>query len=324
VKGWHARVPQHVATWSASLPSYRCWWPKYAYHFTNVANAVSILRHRQLLSRTEARQRGLMVTDNASAAVIQATAPDHLKFARLYFRPRTPTQYHNEGIRPRDQRTALNAHCAMPVFLFFDFVSVLSADETLFSDGNIASGKATIRGDEAFFGTIPFLDVYSDGAMGTRVAELTFRRQAEILVPAALPLDPHLRMICCRSPAERQTLLHLLQVTDPPLRSTWERHVRVATDPIFERRATFVETVGAFGDLVRFTFNPASRFQGPFDLEFRFDAQTSWSLSQPRVTLAGEHSLRLPHVGQAAGIATLRLDGDLAFQGPISFGSAPF
>jgi hypothetical protein len=322
VKAWRSRLAQHLATWSAKLPTYRSWWPKYVYHFTNVANAVRIVQAGFLFSREEARRRELMVTDNASAAVIQGTSQEHLKLARMYFRPRTPTQYHNEGIRPRAQRTMLNAHCAMPVFFFFDFVSVLAADETLFSDGNIASGRASISSNEDFFSSIPFEDVYSDGGMGTRVAELTFRRQAEILAPGSLPLGPHLKMVCCRSSGERQTLLHLLQSSDTRLRSAWEPLVRVATDPIFERRATFVETVSAVGEVVRFTFNPASRFNGPFFLDLRVDAGRTWHLQAPHVTLGAEYSVRLPGIGATAAVLQLHLDGDLAFQGLVTFGSA--
>jgi hypothetical protein len=266
-----------------------------------------------------------MVSDNASAAVIQATHSEHRKLARLYFRPRTPTQYHNEGIRPRAQRTGLQAHCAVPVFFFFDFVSVLAADTTSFSKGNIASGSVPIGSDEAFFDSIPFEDVYSDGGMGNRVAELTLRRNAEILVPQSLPLVPHLQMVCCRSAAERQTLLLLLQLTDATLRTSWEAKVRVATDPIFERRATFVETVSGIDDQLRFTFNPGSRFMGPFDVQFSFNSPTgTWSLNVPAVTLPADYTLRLPTFAGGFGVAELRLDGDLAFKGLVTFASVPF
>lgn len=323
MKPWHTRLSGHVQTWTAALPEYRRWWPFFAYHFTNVANAVNIVTSGAILSRDEATRRQLMVTDNASAAVIQSTNPDHFKYARLYFRPRTPTQYHNEGIRPRAQRTGLNAHCAMPVFFFLDFVSVMSADETLFSDGNIASSRATIRNDEQFFTTIPFVDVYSDGGMGTRAGDLTFRRHAEILAPNALPLAPHLKFVCCRSVAERQTFLHLL---GPQLRPSWEAQVRVDTGPIFERRATFVETASAVGEILRFTFNPGSRYRGPFKLDFAFVAADGrrWSLQVAQWDQEDSYGLRMAGIAGVTGVAELRLDDDLAFQGQISFASLPF
>jgi hypothetical protein len=325
VKAWHPLLTRHVEEWSLKLPQYRAWWPKYVYHFTNVTNAVNILRSGQLLSRDAAVRAKLMVSDNASAAVIRSTAPAHLALARMYFRPRTPTQFHNEGIRPRAQRTYLDAHCAMPVFFFFDFVSVLSADESSFSDGGIASGRAWIRNDEASFRSIPFDEVYSDGGMGNRVADLTFRRHAEILVRDGLRLSPHLKSVCCRSSAERQTLLHLLQNASTNLRGTWEPLVRVATDPIFERRATFVETVGAIGNSVRFTFNPASRFSGPFEVRFSFTSkERTWTFQADGVTLTSDYWIRLRDVAGGVGIAELHLDGDLAFRAPVNLASAPF
>lgn len=323
MKAWRARFTDHVATWTSKLPKYRAWWPKYVYHFTSVLNAVSILRHGQLHSREQATRLAMMVSDNASAAVIASTTTAHQRYARLYFRPRTPTQFHNEGIRPRDKRTSLNAHCAMPVFFFFDLASVLSEDDTCFSDGNVASTRARISSDEAGFDAIPFDDVYSDGGMGNRKGELTFARHAEILVPASLPLQPHLRMVCCRSAAERQTLLQLLGASD---RTRWESQVRVATDPIFERRATYVESVSAMGESVNFHFNPASQFKGPFRLDFRFLSadRRRWAFRSEAWNQDEGLALRLGGVAGANGVAELHLDEDLAFSGVITFDPLPY
>ena len=77
------------------------WWPKYAYHFTDVRNAVNILRTGTLYSRIEADERKLMVNDNASKQVIDMTHAAALSNVRFYFRPLTPTQYYNEGYKHR-------------------------------------------------------------------------------------------------------------------------------------------------------------------------------------------------------------------------------
>jgi hypothetical protein len=120
------------------LVTARAWWPDYLFHFTDIRNAVSILREGALLSRQEATERGVMVTDNASQEIISQTDDKWQDHVRLYFRPRTPTQYRNEGFRPSDQRE-LGAHCPVPVYFLFDSFQVLSREDSLFSGGNLAS-----------------------------------------------------------------------------------------------------------------------------------------------------------------------------------------
>ncbi len=124
MKPWYADVERHIAMWSAR-PGHPTWWPRFVYHFTDVRNAAAILQNDCLYSRAEASRLGLMQVDNASAEIIGQTRPEHLEFVRLYFRPRTPTQYRNEGIRPGGRRE-LSAHCPVPVYFCFDALGVLS------------------------------------------------------------------------------------------------------------------------------------------------------------------------------------------------------
>ena len=137
MKPWADDIRQHIERWSNRLGNLN-WWPRYVYHFTDIHNAVNILKERYLYSRAEAQQFGLMKVDNASPAVIQQTQSAHLEYVRLYFRPLTPTQYRNEGIRPIGRRELEGAHCPAPVYFCFDTFEILAMDETHFSDGNIA------------------------------------------------------------------------------------------------------------------------------------------------------------------------------------------
>lgn len=210
MKSWHPDIRQHIDDWSAKLGN-RGWWPRFVYHFTDVRNAVRILSAGELLSRAEAQRRGVMTVDNASPQVIGHTQPEHLEFVRLYFRPRTPTQYNNEGIRPTDQRKLGGAHCPVPIYFCFDAFSVLTLDEAMFSDGNIGSARVNIRDDRDFFKAIPFQLVFHNSAFYPEDRdEIVFRRNAEALIPNRLSLKPHLKFIVCRSSAEQRTLLHLL------------------------------------------------------------------------------------------------------------------
>ena len=139
MKAWHADIERHIAIWTQCL-GHLSWWPQFVYHFTDVRNAASILQSGSLYSRAEVMRLGLMQVDNASSEVVSQTRSERLKFARLYFRPRTPTQFRNEGIRPRGQQE-MDAHCPVPVYFCFDALTTLAADDTLFSDGNMASAQ---------------------------------------------------------------------------------------------------------------------------------------------------------------------------------------
>lgn len=50
------------------------WWPHYAYHYTDISNAVSILESGMLYSRLRAEELHVMMNDNASRQVIDMTA----------------------------------------------------------------------------------------------------------------------------------------------------------------------------------------------------------------------------------------------------------
>ena len=69
------------------------WWPHYAYHYTDIQNAVSILESEMLYSRTQAEELHVMQNDNASRQVIDMTRDRITSYVRFYFRPLTPTQY---------------------------------------------------------------------------------------------------------------------------------------------------------------------------------------------------------------------------------------
>lgn len=150
MKDWSGDIEKHILLWSERLRGLS-WWPRYVYHFTDVNNAGHIIETGQLFSRTACERQGLMVVDNANIDIIQQTRPEHLDFVRLYFRPRTPTQYRNEGIRPLGQRDSGGAHCPIPIFFCFDALGVLSMDNTEFSNGNLASYDAVRGSSKEFF-----------------------------------------------------------------------------------------------------------------------------------------------------------------------------
>jgi hypothetical protein len=167
----------------------RWWWPRFVFHYTNLQNAVSILHSGALFSRTEALRQGVMSSDNASPDVIQHTEPRWKDSVRLYFRPRTPTQYNNEGIRPVHQRS-LDSHCPVPVFLLFDSLDILTRQSTLFSDRSLAKAAVGVGDSAVEFLKLPFQKIYHNTWFEPdQHDEIVACRHAEVIVPRSLDLD---------------------------------------------------------------------------------------------------------------------------------------
>ena len=229
------------------------WWPKYAYHFTDVTNIVSILSLGTLYSRTEAARRGVMKNDNASKQVIDMTDTRATSFVRFYFRPLTPTQYHNEGFKHKDLRYSgdINANIPVPVFLVFDLESLLQTEDVLFSPlGQAGHGNPIFKGEEEF-SKLPFDKIYSTGWC----EDDSWRfRHAEILYPDCYTIDHSLRMILCRNECEKATLLHLLYDEDQRAYFRYKDYVRVATDHVFQRNGLYVENAVYHDNTLAFEF----------------------------------------------------------------------
>ena len=129
------------------------WWPKFAFHYTDVTNAVSILSSGFLYSRADAANMRVMKNDNASRQVIDMTNSDVVSKVRFYFRPLTPTQYYNEGYKHPALRYDgdENANVPVPIFLLFDLEKLLALPGVEFSETSQAGhGARVYSGVEAF------------------------------------------------------------------------------------------------------------------------------------------------------------------------------
>lgn len=240
--------------YSQWLGSSQRWWPKFVFHFTNINNALKILETECLYPRSKAITQGLMVNDNASCDVIGNTDPKWFDYVRLYFRPRTPTQWHNEGFIPVEQRHQ-QAHCPMPIYFLFDSKSILSRDDVLFSNASLArrDDKVKVYSNVEEFMELPFEYIYHDSSFcGTQRDLIIGARQAEILVPEILDLID-LKHIWCRSEAEYNTLLHLLS---PRIRSKWKNKIGAGKKGnLFYRRWIFVERAELNTEQITLYFN---------------------------------------------------------------------
>lgn len=293
-------------------------WPRYAYRFDDVVTIAEILRNGSLLSRSECKRRGIQHRDQANSQIIENTPHLHT-FARLFFRPRTPTQYRMEGIHPRDEVARHNgAHCPVPVFLLFSSVDVLTRAGVLFTNGSPTRRGQYLAGEDVdFLRQIPFATVYHEGGMGSdpaRKSEIMLRRHAEILVPDELDLDG-LQHVVCRTEPERQTLIHLLGEDAPP----WIDKIRneLPGEDLFDRRGFFIRQLTLIDDTVHIGH---SRHRGVFRLFFRAaDAETGQLLcvhNTPAHQFGDQATIKLPTRVPSVEL-TIMVDDATAFSGVL-------
>lgn len=296
------------------LDKSRGWWPRFIYHFTNINNAVSILENEKLFSRNIGKQNGTMITDNASTEVIEQTVDQWKDYVRLYFRPRVPTQYNNEGLRPIGQR-ALNSHCPVPIYLMFDSKKLLSREGVWFSQGSLASSVSRIYSTAADLKQIPFHQVYHDTFFNpSEKPTIIYHRQAEVVIRDELDLTD-LKHIWCRSEAEYATLLNLLS---PTAKEKWKSKIGGGKKGnLFFRNWIFVEEVNMNNESINFKFNtPITRCDPVHILVEIFETSTNrkyiWELQEfaipPELTL----SLSKVQYPQAYEVS-LVIDGQIMF-----------
>lgn len=309
---------------AAWLGESRSWWPNFLFHCTDILNAVNILRQGEFLSRVRAEQTGQLLVDIASADIIANTEAKWQDCVRLYFRPRTPTQFNNEGFRPIGQ-WRYDAHCPVPVYFLLDAESVLGMSNSLFTDGNVAAGAIPSSTVDQLK-QIPFEAVYHDTWFDpTERASIVYHRNAEVLINERLGLGP-VRLICCRSQAEYETLLQLLP---PGVLAKWVDKIGVRPSlHLFHNRWTFLRQVDMSDQHLLFRFNGDTETPGPFDARVEIIEQTTgrsyvWKNDQ----FQANDSLNLSmHNVEAPQDYYVRLffDDQLAFAGHYQEETLPF
>lgn len=250
-------VRAHIEYWEQRLARkgnrpYRQHWPARLFRHEPIENAVKILRSDVLLSREQAAER--IVRDIAPAEIIAARVVAH-QLVRLYFRPKSPTQYRVEGVKKPDE-VYQERHAPMLVIMIFQAEDILTQPSVQFSDGNMQSHNTVTRSTNDAFRELPFDQIYHDGVYDSHSVqgdEIKRRRCAEVLISSPLQLNGHLQAVLCRSPAERSTLLHLLGDSA----GQWRDRIRVFAEPgLFENRWAYVNTVDGGPNGIEFTLHP--------------------------------------------------------------------
>lgn len=213
------------------------WWPYFAYHFTDIDNAVSILKEGCLFSRTDASRLGLMQNENASRQVINITNSNITSKVRFYFRPLTPTQYHNEGLKHPLARFD-NANVPIPIFFLFDLEKILSKPNISFSETSMAGLGSILCHTLDEFSKFDFYRIYSIGYSDDEDDKKY--RQAEILADSPFNIEDSLRYIICRDNVEMETLINLLRDTAPEALEKYRNIFKVWSQDIFYQNGLFV------------------------------------------------------------------------------------
>jgi ssDNA thymidine ADP-ribosyltransferase, DarT len=322
-----AYVEAHIAEWQQRLTSayypHRKHWPSRLFHHAPLENAVAILKDGYLRSRNDAQNT--RPRDVAAAGVIDARAHAHDR-VRLYFRPKTPTQWHIEGIRKAGECAyGEGSHAPVLVMFALDASYVLTRPDVMFSNQNMQLGGTEPGNSQDYFSAIPFDKVFSEGGTGGD-RSITDARAAEVLPTSPLPLNPCLRELYFRSEPERDTVLHLLQEH----RSTWSSlcHVSDALK-VFEKKYAFVQEIGLTPEGVIFHFNP--RFDGQ-SLEVAIEVFTEQGVkiidyyNDSLAARPPQHRNWIFNQALAPGtyLVRLKLEGQLAYEAWIPLASVLF
>jgi hypothetical protein len=239
------------------------WWPLYFYHFTDVHNALNIIEKEYIYGRKIANEENLMNSENASSSVINITNSNVKNYARLYMRPKTPTQYHNEGYKPKNIRNQeIDANCPVPIFFLLDAEKTLLVDGVKFVEkgfaGNLYEENNLLSGVENY-ANLKFDKIFHSGSFPSG-SDIKQYRHTEIIRRDGIPISRILKGIVCRSIAEKQTLIYLLKKISLNKYEKYKRIISFKPEiDLFYGNGIFIKNVKMEDNILHFELNDASR-----------------------------------------------------------------
>ena len=196
------------------------WWPHYAYHYTDISNAVSILESGMLYSHNEGFKHRDLRYDGDPNANVPVPIFFFFHLEQLLSDPNT---CFSEGSEAGGGVPVLKGEDA---FANLDF-------EMIYRNGPYISQDSENRKRE--------------GSL----------RQSEILYPDMFQINGFLAGIVCRNAEERTTLLNLLKDKSNRLFSYWQPRIRVINKDLYYNNGLFIESCGLHGTDFSIIFSDA-------------------------------------------------------------------
>lgn len=322
-------IEEHIARWEANLSNSRYpWtsrWPSRIFRHDPFANIVQILETGFLLSRNDSND--VRAADIAARDVINSTNEPH-QFVRMYFRPRTPTQYYVEGIRKAPECYQTDISCLIGL-LIFQSRNLLSRPDVQFSDMNMQSNAVSVGKSEQFFANnINFSNVYHHGWQGAD-PDIRKARCAEVLLTSPLNITRCLQHIYCRTSAERDTLIHQLS---PQALAKWREKILISNDmKLFERKYCYVEDVYITETGVIANLSPREDNQNiSIDVSIS-NAETGQNVYSfrsdnfcPRPESGKKGWIFKFDVSQGSFLVQIKMENSLAYENILTFKELPF
>jgi hypothetical protein len=283
-------------------------------------NAVELLKARELLSRTAAQD--VLRRDIAPDEIINLNHVAH-NYARLYFRPRTPTQYRIEGIR-RTEEIWNGKHAPVMYMFVFHSSQLLTRDGVHFSKGNMQiPGTEVLDGDNNFQ-SLDFSKIYHEGSYPPEHSDIKIWRCAEVLVDSPLELDDGLEAVVCRSDAERKTLLFHLGADA----AHWASRLQVMTQPgFFNAEYAFVEAVDLLADGIHVAFHPRIRLPMEANVDLTVESITNPLHRRDFLnrSLDIRKKWKFPFdFADGRYSVTIKIEGEIAYSNVLNFNPNPF
>ena len=177
-------------------------------HTTSFENFINIMKSEYIYSRNYITEHNIKAYDIALDDVIDKTSDKIKNYVRLYWRVKTPTNYRNEGIKPKPALTGdFKAHSPNPVIFIFDEMIALN-ENVRFTPKNAC--KCSTWFEHTFYEDdikypfkYNFKNIFHDGPImeDEDKTKIKDARQAELLYPDRLPIK-NIKRIIFRSKAD--------------------------------------------------------------------------------------------------------------------------
>ena len=315
----------HIQDWKTKLARTRypftAKWPARIFRHDPLENIALILNSGQILSRNDSGDQAPV--DAAASSVLASNNQAHTK-VRMYFRPRTPTQYRMEGIRKVTDIWE-GAHAPTIAMMMFDAKALLTREGCSYSTCNMQSTDAEIGASDDFFTTkMNFSKTYHFGPHDND-STITLRRCAELLLPSPLEISSVLQHVYCRSPAEREYLLSML---NDDVRSNWKAKILISDDmKVFDRRFAYVEVATISSQAFYFKLHPR-KDNSPIQVQLIVKSLSSGETIIANNYPALESSTQNWKIEQSFDpgdyLVTIALENHRAYHSTISYQEVPF